>query len=50
MLERWTLTVSPEQAGSRLDAFCAAETGVSRARIAEWVSSAQVWRQDRKPV
>jgi 23S rRNA pseudouridine1911/1915/1917 synthase len=50
MLERWTLTVSPEQAGSRLDAFCAAETGVSRARIADWVASAQVWREDRKLV
>lgn len=50
MTERWTLTVSAAQAGTRLDAFCAAETGVSRARIADWVDQGQVRRNDRRPV
>ena len=50
MTERWTLTVSDEQAGSRLDAFCAAGTGVSRARIADWVDQGQVRRNDKRPV
>lgn len=50
MPERWTLTVPDEQAGSRLDAFAASETGVSRARIADWVAAGRVTRGDARPV
>lgn len=50
MPERWTVTVSDDQAGARLDAFAASETGVSRARIAEWVAAGRVTRGDGRTV